>query len=70
MLKRKNTTLPSKKKKGQSTIEYVLLVTAVVVVIIAFTQGPFREAYNATLVRGTNMMTNFGLRLQQSYPNK
>jgi uncharacterized protein (UPF0333 family) len=41
-----------KAKKGQSTLEYVLLVTAVLVVIIGFVAGPgspFKTAVNQVL---------------------
>lgn len=46
-------------KKGQSTLEYVLLVTAVVVVLIAFltsNRSPFKTTLNATLNKTTQVM--------------
>ena len=48
-----------KNKKGQSTVEYVLLVTAVLAVIIAFVTGNgsmFKSQLNSTLNQTTNMM--------------
>ena len=45
-----------KNKKGQSTLEYIILMTAVVVAIIAFTTNTFRPALNTTLTTGTNAM--------------
>jgi Flp pilus assembly pilin Flp len=41
-----------KNKKGQSTVEYILLVTAVVAVMIVFVAGknsPFQTQLNGTL---------------------
>ncbi|NLE65285.1 MAG: class III signal peptide-containing protein [Elusimicrobia bacterium] len=46
-------------QKAQSTLEYILLVTAVLVVIIAFVAGPnspFKEAVNNTLVDAAGQM--------------
>ena len=48
-------------KRGQSTLEYVLLVTAVIVVLIgllASNNSPFRNALNSTLNSGLNGMTS------------
>ena len=73
MLKRHKANICSpKRKKGQSTLEYIIIVTAVIAVILVFLGpgGVFRRAFNTTLAGGTNMMTNFSARLQQSYPNK
>jgi uncharacterized protein (UPF0333 family) len=52
----------SRKKKGQSTLEYVLLVTAVIVVIIALVlnpNSPFKQSLNSTLNAGISDMENF-----------
>jgi len=60
-----------KSKKGQSTLEYIILVTGVVAILIAFLtsdQSPFRQAYNNTLRSATNGMENMANRLQQSRP--
>lgn len=69
MLKRKMTF---KRKKGQSIIEYVLLVTAVVAVLILFLKpdGPFSKAYNATLTTGISSMQDMANRLSGSRENE
>ncbi len=61
--------LHQKKKKGQSTVEYIVLVTAVIVLLIYFLgpSGPFATAYNKTLQYGTNGMDNIANRLGQSH---
>jgi len=60
----------AKKKKGQSTVEYVVLVTAVIAIILVFLapNGPFRIAYNSTLHAATNGMTEMANRLATSRP--
>lgn len=68
MLKRNIMKKPGKKRKGQSTVEYIILVAAVIGALIIFLPGTFRTAYNATLTSGTNGMTNMADRLQQSRP--
>lgn len=57
-----------RKKKGQSTLEYIIMVTGVVVVLILFLgpNGIFRTAYNATLGQGTNGMEDMANRLRNS----
>ena len=69
MLKRKSLK-PSRKRKGQSTVEYIILVAAVIAIIFVFlnTGGPFRTAYNATLTSGINGMQDMANRLQRSRP--
>jgi len=55
-----------RKKKGQSTLEFILLVTAVVVILLAFLTGPnslFQQKYNDTLKAATNGMVNMAERL-------
>ena len=64
--KKKENVYPPRKKKGQSTLEYVILVAAVIAAVLAFVPT-FRTAYNTTLSRGTNAMTNMAGRLQDSY---
>lgn len=47
------------KKKGQSTLEYIILVTAVVVVILGYvgsTTGGFQGTLNDTLKNATKKM--------------
>lgn len=59
---------PDRKKKGQSTLEYIVLVTGVVAVMIIFLRpgGPFAGAYNSTLTQGTNGMEDMANRLTGS----
>ena len=55
-------------RKGQSTLEYVLLVTAVVVVLITFVlsaNSPFKRALNDTLNTAINGMTTFSNRMNR-----
>lgn len=57
------------KRKGQSTVEYIILVAAVIAVILLFvggTNSPFRAAFNETLTTGTNGMVNMANRLYLS----
>ena len=59
-----------KKKKGQSTVEYIILVTAVVVVIIFFVanpNSPFRSKMNQTLGNATDSMVNMASRLNTAF---
>lgn len=58
------------KIKGQSTLEYVILVTAVIVVIIALLMGnnsPFKNTLNSTLETTVNQLNVMGNRLTSSY---
>ncbi len=57
-------------RKGQSTLEYVLLVTAVIVIIIGLVvkpDSPFRKTLNATLGDGVDTMAKFSDRLSNSH---
>lgn len=58
------------KKKGQSTIEYIVLVTGVIAILIAFLSpsGVFRTSYNRALSQGTNGMEDMATRLRGSRP--
>lgn len=58
-----------RKKKGQSTLEYIILVTAVIAIIIIFLgpSGIFRSAYNKTLTYGTNGMDSMANKLSASH---
>ena len=70
MLKRNRGVDNSKtKKKGQSTVEYIVLVTAVVGALIIFLQsgGTFQNAFNGILNQGTNSMETMSNRLSDSY---
>lgn len=55
--------------KGQSTVEYILLVTAVLVAIILFTTGknsPFQKSLNSVFNSTTTDMVNVANRLQNA----
>lgn len=55
-----------KKKKGQSTLEYIILVTGVVVVLLAFLapgSGIFNQHFCSTMKSATNGMVNMAERL-------
>jgi hypothetical protein len=59
-----------KKKKGQSTVEYIILVTAVIAVIILFTvttSSPFRTKVGNTLGNATDAMVNMAQRLNGAF---
>ena len=61
-----------KKKLGQSTVEYILLFTAVVGILIAFLIGPaspFQRKVNETLSAGTEGMQDMAKRLKRSRGN-
>ena len=59
-----------KNNKGQSTLEYIILVTAVVAVLLVFLgpSGIFRTTYNTTLDQVTNSMTSMSNRIAGSRP--
>ena len=59
-----------KNKKGQSTLEYIVLVTAVIAVLIIFLgpTGVFQNRVNQTLDQATNSMVNMANRLATSQP--
>ena len=59
---------PRKKTKGQSTVEYIILVAAVIGALIIFLPGTFRRAYEGALESGTNGMEEMGVRLETSRP--
>ena len=60
-----------RKKKGQSTLEYIILVTGILVVIIAFLKpnGPFSQAFNTTITTTQGEMVNMANRLGGSHKN-
>ncbi|MFH1360164.1 MAG: class III signal peptide-containing protein [Candidatus Omnitrophota bacterium] len=57
-------------KKGQSTLEYIILVTGVIVVLLAVAgnKGFFSTALETTLNQATDGMTNMATRLRDSRP--
>lgn len=70
MLKRNILHKPAKKKKGQSTVEYIILVAAILAALIIFLRdgGPFQSAFNEALTTGTNGMEDMANRLATSRP--
>lgn len=59
----------NRRKKGQSTLEYIILVTGVIAILIVFlnpTNGIFNQAFNNTLRTGTDGMANMAARLNAS----
>jgi Flp pilus assembly pilin Flp len=58
-------------QKGQSTVEYILLVTAVIGVIILFTSngGPFQTGLNSVFNSTTQDMLNVSTYLQDNAAN-
>ncbi len=69
MLKRNIKEKP-RKKKGQSTVEYIILVAAVIAALLAFfgSSGAFSPAFNTTLSDATSGMVNMAGRLSGSRP--
>ena len=59
-------------KKGQSTLEYVILVAGVIIVIIWFVgnpaTSPFQNSLNSTYQQATNGMDDMANRLRNSRP--
>lgn len=70
MFKRNKNCAPQRKKKGQSTVEYILLVAAVLAALIIFLgpNGVFQVAFNSTMSTGTNGMVAMANRLATSRP--
>jgi hypothetical protein len=68
MLKRNITIKPRKKRKGQSTVEYIILVAAVLAALIIFLRpgGVFQSAFNRTINSGTSGMEDMANRLSGS----
>jgi len=61
----------TRKKKGQSTLEYIILVTGVIAVLIIFlnpTTGLFTKAFNKAISMGSDGMENMAERLNTSRP--
>ena len=56
------------KKKGQSTVEYVVLVAAIIAALIVFLRpgGVFQSTFNDTLASGTTGMNSMANRLSHS----
>lgn len=61
-----------KDRKGQSTLEYIILVTAIIVVIIALVMGsnsPFSKGVNDTYSRMLNSTNIMSTRLSNTVHN-
>jgi len=60
-------------RKGQSTVEYILLVTAVIAVVVLFTtgrgSGTFQNGLNKVFNTTTQDMLNVASRLQDNAAN-
>ena len=57
-------------KKGQSTVEYLILVAGVIAILLVFvgnSGSPFRKALNSTYDSATNGMQNMAGRLANSH---
>jgi len=68
MLKRNIQVKPRRKKKGQSTVEYIILVAAIIAALLIFLPNTFSKPLNAALRSGTNGMENMADRLSTSRP--
>ena len=55
-----------KKTKGQSTVEYIILITAVIVVILLF-RTTFESRMNQTLGNSTTAMNVMSKRLNSAF---
>jgi uncharacterized membrane protein len=70
MLKRNIQVKSPKKRKGQSTVEYIILVAAVLAALIVFLPGAFTTAYNTALNSSTAQMTDMSNRLTHALPTQ
>ena len=66
MLKRDINGKPQRKKKGQSTVEYIILVAAIIGALVIFVPGAFTRAYQSALNSGTDGMNEMANRLSHS----
>lgn len=57
-----------KNRRGQSTLEYIILVAAVVVALLAFLPGTFSTAFNNTIAVTANDMQDMANRISGSRP--
>jgi uncharacterized protein (UPF0333 family) len=61
--------LQKRKNKGQSTVEYILLVAAVIAVLIVFLgpNGPFASSYNDALSDSATSMNSMTGRITNAF---
>lgn len=50
-------------RRGQSTLEYIILVAAIIAALIVFLNGTFKSRVSETLDTGTNSMVDMANRL-------
>ena len=65
--KKKIVKRAASKAKGQSTVEYIILVAAVIAALLFFLPT-FRQSVEDTMEKGTNGMLNMAVRLESSRP--
>ncbi len=68
MLKRNIMVKPKDKTKGQSTVEYIILVAVVIGAVLIFLKGTFQNVYLNSLEIGSNGMATMAGRLNGSRP--
>ncbi|MCB9747078.1 MAG: class III signal peptide-containing protein [Candidatus Omnitrophica bacterium] len=68
MFKRNIISKPGEKKAGQSTVEYIILVAAILAALIVFLKpgGIFQTRFNNAIVTGANDMVGMANRLSTS----
>ena len=64
---RNRTYKAPRSRGGQSTVEYILVVTAVIAVIIVITKGVFTQSVNSALAGATNQINAQGNVLNGSH---
>ena len=57
-----------RKKKGQSLVEYILLLSIVIAIVFVFLKNTFSQRYAAALNQATNGMDEMANRLRVSRP--
>jgi uncharacterized protein (UPF0333 family) len=70
MLKSKIIKNTQNKRKGQSTVEYIILVAAILAALIIFLRpnGVFQSSFNSTINASIQDMNELGDRLAASHP--
>jgi uncharacterized protein (UPF0333 family) len=57
-----------RKKRGQSTLEYIILVAAVIAALLFFLPNAFQTSYDATLTTTADTMNQMANRIAGSRP--